>query len=72
MAEKKWHQKWWGLLWTLALVDSSPGRSVHAFMEMDEALKNLPDNSDQIPSRYHHNRKENKTALDFPHSRQTE
>ena len=40
--KKKWYDTWWGLLWTLALVDANPGRGLQAFMEMDEALKDLP------------------------------
>jgi len=40
--KKKWYDTWWGLLWTLALVDANLGRGVQAFMEMDEALNALP------------------------------
>ena len=40
--KKKWYDTWWGLLWTLALVDAYPGRSLRAFMKMDEALNDLP------------------------------
>ena len=40
--KKKWYDTWWGLLWTLTLVDANPGRGVQAFMEMDEVFNALP------------------------------
>ena len=43
MAKKKWYDTWWGLLWTLALVDANPGRGVQMFLEVDEELKHLPE-----------------------------
>ncbi|MDH4205457.1 MAG: hypothetical protein OEV45_08010 [Desulfobacteraceae bacterium] len=39
--KKKWYETWWGLLWTLAIVDASPGRGIQAFMEVDRELKDL-------------------------------
>jgi len=39
--KKKWYDAWWGALWALAIIDGGPGRSVRAFMEMDEVLKDL-------------------------------
>jgi len=39
--KKKWYDSWWGALWALAVIDGSPGRSVRAFMEVDEALRDL-------------------------------
>jgi hypothetical protein len=41
--KKKWYDSWWGLLWTLALVDASPGRGVQMFMAVDEGHKHLPE-----------------------------
>ncbi len=39
MAEKKkWYDAWWGLLYTLAIVDGNPGRGLRRFMEMDRVL----------------------------------
>ena len=39
--KKKWYDTWWGALWALAIIDGNPGRSVRAFMEVDEALSDL-------------------------------
>ncbi|MBW2603723.1 MAG: hypothetical protein JRE28_05330 [Deltaproteobacteria bacterium] len=38
---KKWYDTWWGLLWTLAIVDASPGRGIQTFMEFDRELNDL-------------------------------
>ena len=43
MATKKWYETWWGLLWTLAIVDAHPGRGVRVFMELDKELSELPE-----------------------------
>ena len=39
--KKKWYETWWGLLWTLAIVDASPGRGVQTFLEFDRELDDL-------------------------------
>ena len=39
--KKKWYDTWWGLLWTLAIVDANPGRGIQTFMEVDRELNNL-------------------------------
>ena len=39
--KKKWSDSWWGALWALVIIDGNPGRSVRAFMEVDEALSDL-------------------------------
>ena len=44
--KKKWYENWWGILWTLAWVDASPGRNVRAFMLMDKEMESLPDFDD--------------------------
>ena len=43
MAAKKWYETWWGLLWTLAIVDAHPGRGLRVFMEVDKELSELPE-----------------------------
>jgi len=44
--EKKWYETWWGLLWTLAIVDANPGRGIQTFMEVDRELNNLSEVSE--------------------------
>jgi hypothetical protein len=39
--KKKWYDTWWGLLWTLAIVDANPGRGIQTFMEVDRELNDL-------------------------------
>lgn len=39
--KKKWYETWWGLLWTLAIVDATPGRGIQTFMEVDRELNDL-------------------------------
>jgi len=39
--KKKWYETWWGLLWTLAIVDANPGRGIQTFMEVDRELNDL-------------------------------
>ena len=39
--KKKWYETWWGLLWTLAIVDARPGRGIQTFMEVDRELNDL-------------------------------
>lgn len=39
--KKKWYDTWWGALWVLTIIDGSPGRSLRAFMEVDQALSDL-------------------------------
>jgi len=56
--KKKWYDTWWGLLWTLALVDAYPGQGIRAFMEMDEALKDLPVEESFAPEHAGYGRKE--------------
>ncbi|UCH20193.1 MAG: hypothetical protein JSU83_16745 [Deltaproteobacteria bacterium] len=41
MKKIKWYDTWWGALWALAIIDGSLGRSVRAFTEVDEALRDL-------------------------------
>jgi hypothetical protein len=43
MATKKWYDTWWGLLWTLALVDANPGRGLQTFIEVNKELEKLPE-----------------------------
>ncbi len=39
--KKKWYETWWGLLWTLAIVDAAPARGLQTFMEVDRELNDL-------------------------------
>jgi hypothetical protein len=39
--KKKWSETWWGLLWTLAMVDANPGRGLRVFMEVDKDFEEL-------------------------------
>jgi hypothetical protein len=39
--KKKWYDTWWGLLYTLVIVDGNPGRGFHRFIEMDQAWGDL-------------------------------
>ena len=52
--KKKWYDTWWGLLWTLAIVDAVPGRGLQTFMEVDRELNDLsevnPEVCDRKPS----------------------
>lgn len=48
---KKWYDTWWGLLWTLAIVEGSPGYSVRRFIEMDNQMKNLTELEDKLSVR---------------------
>ena len=50
MAKKKWYDTWWGLLWTLAVVDAIPGRGLQAFMELDAEMKELPEFQEETAS----------------------
>lgn len=48
--KKKWYDTWWGLLYTLAIVDGNPGRGFRRFMEMDR-LMGRPDEEKNGPTR---------------------
>ncbi|UCH20194.1 MAG: hypothetical protein JSU83_16750 [Deltaproteobacteria bacterium] len=48
--KKKWYDTWWGLLYTLAIVDGNPGRGFHRFMEMDRVMGE-PDGEENGPIR---------------------
>ncbi|MEJ2726964.1 MAG: hypothetical protein P8185_00405 [Deltaproteobacteria bacterium] len=39
--KKKWSETWWGLLWTLAMVEANPGRGLRVFMEVDKDFAEL-------------------------------
>lgn len=39
--KKKWSETWWGLLWTLAMVEANPGRGLRVFMEVDKDFEEL-------------------------------
>ena len=47
--KKKWSETWWGLLWTLAMVDANPGRGLHIFMEVDKDFEDLAKVEDKRP-----------------------
>ncbi len=49
--KKKWSETWWGLLWTLAMVEANPGRGIRVFMEVDKDLENLTVMDDNHPGR---------------------
>ena len=49
--KKKWSETWWGLLWTLAMVEANPGRGLRVFMEVDKDFENLAKVEDQRPVR---------------------
>ena len=49
--KKKWSETWWGLLWTLAMVEANPGRGIRVFMEVDKDLENLTVVDDNHPGR---------------------
>jgi hypothetical protein len=49
--KKKWYDTWWGLLWTLALVDATPGRGIQTFMEVDRELNDLSEVSEDAYDR---------------------
>jgi ABC-type Fe3+ transport system substrate-binding protein len=49
--KKKWSETWWGLLWTLAMVEANPGRGLRVFMEVDKDFENLAKVEDQGPVR---------------------
>jgi hypothetical protein len=46
--KKKWYDTWWGLLWTLAIVDAAPGRGLQTFMEVDRELNDLSEVSQEV------------------------
>jgi hypothetical protein len=46
--KKKWYDTWWGLLWTLAIVDANPGRGIQTFMEVDRELKDLSEVAEDV------------------------
>jgi hypothetical protein len=46
--KKKWYDTWWGLLWTLAIVDAVPGRGLQTFMEVDRELNDLSEVSQEV------------------------
>jgi|GEM_PF-5702816 len=46
--KKKWYETWWGLLWTLAIVDANPGRGMQMFMEVDRELNHLSAVSEDV------------------------
>ncbi len=48
--KKKWYDTWWGLLWTLAIIDASPGQGLQVFMEVDKDMRDLKIEDDK-PSR---------------------
>jgi hypothetical protein len=39
--KKKWYDTWWGLLWTLAIIDANPGQGMQVFMEVDKDMRDL-------------------------------
>lgn len=45
--KKKWSETWWGLLWTLAMVEANPGRGLRVFMEVDKDFEDLAKLEDQ-------------------------
>jgi hypothetical protein len=49
--KKKWYETWWGLLWTLAIVDARPGRGIQTFMEVDRELNDLSEVSEDACDR---------------------
>lgn len=49
--KKKWYETWWGLLWTLAIVDANPGRGIQTFMEVDRELNDLSEVSEDVRNR---------------------
>jgi hypothetical protein len=49
--KKKWSETWWGLLWTLAMVEANPGRGLRVFMEVDKDFEDLAKVEDQHPVR---------------------
>jgi len=49
--KKKWYDTWWGLLWTLAIVDAAPGRGLQTFMEFDRELNDLSEVSQEVCDR---------------------
>jgi hypothetical protein len=49
--KKKWYETWWGLLWTLAIVDANPGRGLQTFMEVDRELNDLSEISEDARER---------------------
>jgi len=49
--KKKWYETWWGLLWTLAIVDASPGRGIQTFMEFDRELNDLSEVTEDVHDR---------------------
>ena len=49
--KKKWYETWWGLLWTLAIVDASPGRGLQTFMEVDRELSDLSEVGQEVCDR---------------------
>jgi len=49
--KKKWSETWWGLLWTLAMVEANPGRGLRVFMEVDKDFEDLAKVEDQRPVR---------------------
>lgn len=48
---KKWYAEWWGILWTLAIVDANPGRGLRVFMEVDKDMQDLTDLPDELSVR---------------------
>lgn len=49
--KKKWSETWWGLLWTLAMVEANPGRGIRVFMEVDKDFEDLTVVDDNHPGR---------------------
>ena len=47
--KKKWSETWWGLLWTLAMVEANPGRGLRVFMEVDKDFEDLAKVEDKRP-----------------------
>lgn len=39
--KKSWYDTWWGLLWTLAIIDANPGQGMQIFMEVDKDMRGL-------------------------------
>jgi len=64
--KKKWHDTWWGLLWTLAIVDANPGRGLRVFMEVDKDMEDLTDFHDGLPVRKPSWPKERKRTRPWP------
>jgi|GEM_PF-2271408 len=45
--KKKWYETWWGLLWTLAIVDAHPGSGLQTFVDVDRQMQDLVESENQ-------------------------